>query len=236
MGDIELEHRGPSVSGSAVCRAQAARFTRSIEGLKDKHSTGACWPDMYGAKVSDYIHGSLGVRTNPLRTWEEVHTGLHKMSQEELILLLAVTFLLFSTCQKDFNNPNFVKSRGGINVVSASLWKDNSLLVRSVRAELGFWSPPKPPLSKFPSTLPRQDPTPTPLWMEADISTQSAQSSIEKNTVPCIPAGPKSCLVRKMAWSWYSECSGSRRCCVLAHRHTCSRLRDGLPRSIRLMD
>lgn len=71
---------------------------------------------------------------------------------------------------------------------------------------------------------------------EADISTQSAQASIEKNTVPCIPAGPKSCLVRKMAWSWYSSWSGSWRCCVLAHRHTCSRLRDGLPRSIRLID
>lgn len=56
------------------------------------------------------------------------------------------------------------------------------------------------------------------------------------STVPCIPAGPKSCLVRKMAWSWYSAWSGSSRCCVLAHRHTCSRLRDGLPRSIRLMD
>lgn len=88
----------------------------------------------------------------------------------------------------------------------------------------------------FPSTLPGQDLKPTPLWMEAEISTQSAQASIEKNTVPCIPAGPKSCLVRKMAWSWYSACSGSRRCCVLAHRHTCSRLRDGLPRSIRLID
>lgn len=91
-------------------------------------------------------------------------------------------------------------------------------------------------LPKFPSTLPGRDLKPTPLWMEADISTQSAQASIEKNTVPCIPAGPKSCLVRKMAWSWYSACSGSRRCCVLAHRHTCSKLRDGLPRSIRLID
>lgn len=33
------------------------------------------------------------------------------------------------------------------------------------------------------------------------------------NTVPCIPAGPKSCLVRNTAWSWCSACSGSERCC-----------------------
>jgi hypothetical protein len=76
-----------------------------------------------------------------------------------------------------------------------------------------------------------------PLWMEGDICRISLHRPwIERNTVPCIPAGPKSCLVRKMAWSWYSAWSGSRRCCVLAQRHTCSRLRDGFPRSIRLMD
>lgn len=134
---------------------------------------------------------------------------------------------------KELPSVPIFQIQGGINVASARLWKRNSFLVRSVRAELSFFD-----LGRFKilSTLPRQDLTPTPLWMAADISTQSAQSSIEKNTVPCIPAGPKSCLVRKMAWSWYSECSGSRRCCVLAHRHTCSRLRDGLPRSIRLMD
>lgn len=36
---------------------------------------------------------------------------------------------------------------------------------------------------------------------------------MEMNTVPCIPAGPKSCLVRNTAWSWCSACSGSERCC-----------------------
>lgn len=96
------------------------------------------------------------------------------------------------------------------------------------------WPQLQPPLVSIDLTWARLEANP--LWMEADISTQSAQASIEKNTVPCIPAGPKSCLVRKMAWSWYSAWSGSRRCCVLAHRHTCSRLRDGLPRSIRLID
>lgn len=106
--------------------------------------------------------------------------------------------------------------------------------VRSLLAELGSW--PAAAASSFHwPYLGKTWSQPLCEW-EADISTQSAQASIEKNTVPCIPAGPKSCLVRKMAWSWYSACSGSRRCCVLAHRHTCSRLRDGLPRSIRLID
>lgn len=50
MQDIELEHRASCVFGSAVCRAQAGRFNFSIEGLKDKYSMGARWPDMYGAK------------------------------------------------------------------------------------------------------------------------------------------------------------------------------------------
>lgn len=58
----------------------------------------------------------------------------------------------------------------------------------------------------------------------------------ERNTVPCIPAGPKSCLVRNTAWSWYSKWSGSERCWEWAQRHTCSRLRDGFPCSIRLID
>lgn len=38
MQHIELEHRGPGVSGSAVCRAKPGRFNFSIEGLKDKYS------------------------------------------------------------------------------------------------------------------------------------------------------------------------------------------------------
>lgn len=51
-----------------------------------------------------------------------------------------------------------------------------------------------------------------------------------------MPVGPKPWRVRKMAWSWCSECSGSSFCCTKAQRHTFSRLRDGLPLSMRLMD
>lgn len=72
-----------------------------------------------------------------------------KLQRNYLRKWLAVTFLLLSTCQKNFNSPNFFQIRGGINVVSARLWKDNSLLGRSVRVELGFWAPPKRPLSSF---------------------------------------------------------------------------------------
>lgn len=39
-----------------------------------------------------------------------------------------------------------------------------------------------------------------------------------------------------MAWSWCSAWSGSPFCWTKAQRHTFSRLRDGLPRSMRLMD
>lgn len=56
------------------------------------------------------------------------------------------------------------------------------------------------------------------------------------NTVPCIPEGPKSCRVRKTTWSWCSAWPGSWRCWECAQRHTCSRLREGFPRSIRLRD
>lgn len=51
-----------------------------------------------------------------------------------------------------------------------------------------------------------------------------------------MPVGPKPWRVRKMAWSWCSECSGSSFCCTKAQRHTFSKLRDGFPRSMRLMD
>lgn len=148
-----------------------------------------------------------------------------------------IHFCFFSTCQKP-------SSTISISIFSYPGWhwhqvskvlESNYIPVRSPWAELDFVTSNAASF-KFPSTLPGRDLKPTPLWMEADISIQSAQASIEKNTVPCIPAGPKSCLVRKMAWSWYSAWSGSRRCCVLAHRHTCSRLRDGLPRSIRQID
>ncbi len=53
---------------------------------------------------------------------------------------------------------------------------------------------------------------------------------------PCMPVGPKPCRVKKMAWSWCSECSGSSFCWMTAQRHTFSRLREGLPPSMRLMD
>lgn len=140
--------------------------------------------------------------------------------------------------KKKIQQSQFFHIQGGVNVKSARLWEATLQLFSCEVAlgRIGFLSSARASIFKFPLTLPGQDLKPTPLWMEADISTQSAQASIEKNTVPCIPAGPKSCLVRKMAWSWYSAWSGSRRCCVLAHRHTCSRLRDGLPRSIRLID
>lgn len=54
--------------------------------------------------------------------------------------------------------------------------------------------------------------------------------------LPCIPAGPKSCLVKKMAWSWCSEWLGSDFCCWYAQRQTFSRLLEGFPLSIKLMD
>lgn len=54
--------------------------------------------------------------------------------------------------------------------------------------------------------------------------------------IPCIPAGPKSCLVKKIAWSWCSEWLGSDFCCWQAQRHTFSKLLDGFPLSMRLMD
>lgn len=136
----------------------------------------------------------------------------------------------------------FIFSQGGVNVKSARFWKQLQWLSPPLRlpvAELvqDLTAPQLPAFFKnFHRPYLGKTWSQPPLRMEADISTQSAQASIEKNTVPCIPAGPKSCLVRKMAWSWYSAWSGSRRCCVLAHRHTCSRLRDGLPRSIRLTD
>lgn len=56
------------------------------------------------------------------------------------------------------------------------------------------------------------------------------------NTVPGVPEGPKSCRVRKTTWSWCSAWLGSWRCWECAQRHTCSRLREGFPRSIRLRD
>lgn len=147
-------------------------------------------------------------------------------------------FCFFSTCQKPSSISQFFIFPGWHQCqVSKVLETTQQLFSHEVAISgIGFKTSAAAPTFIFPSTLPGQDLKPTPLWMEADISTQSAQASIEKNTVPCIPAGPKSCLVRKMAWSWYSAWSGSRRCCVLAHRHTCSRLRDGLPRSIRLID
>lgn len=65
--------------------------------------------------------------------------------------------------------PISFKSKGlgvgvgvGINVMSARLWKDNSLLERSGRAELGFRSLFEASAFKFPSTLPGQDLTPAP--------------------------------------------------------------------------
>ncbi len=69
--------------------------------------------------------------------------------------------------------------------------------------------------------------TDCPGHLDANRSTQKQSrkkhllctASIERNTVPCIPAGPKSCLVRKMAWSWCSACSGSSLCWVFAQRH-----------------
>lgn len=136
-----------------------------------------------------------------------------------------------------FNNINLNFSYPGWHQCPVSKVLESYLLLCEVAVgRIGFVTSAAASTFKFPLALPGQNLKPTPLWMQADISTQSAQASIEKNTVPCIPAGPKSCLVRKMAWSWYSAWSGSRRCCVLAHRHTCSRLRDGLPRSIRLID
>ena len=54
--------------------------------------------------------------------------------------------------------------------------------------------------------------------------------------LPCIPVGPNSCRVRKIAWSWYSASPVSCFCCRKAQRHTFSRLWDGFPSSIRLMD
>lgn len=134
------------------------------------------------------------------------------------------------------NNINLNFSYPGWHQCQVTKVLESFSVIIFLWGRIGFATSAAASTFKFPSTLPGQDLKPTLSWMEADISTQSAQSSIEKNTVPCIPAGPKSCLVRKMAWSWYSAWSGSRRCCVLAHRHTCSRLRDGLPRSIRHID
>lgn len=54
--------------------------------------------------------------------------------------------------------------------------------------------------------------------------------------LPCMPVGPKPWRVRKMAWSWCSAWSGSPFCCTNAQRQTFSRLRDGFPLSMRLMD
>ena len=54
--------------------------------------------------------------------------------------------------------------------------------------------------------------------------------------LPCMPEGPNSCRVRKMAWSWYSASALSGFCCRNAQRHTFSRLWDGFPSSIRDMD
>lgn len=54
--------------------------------------------------------------------------------------------------------------------------------------------------------------------------------------LPCIPVGPNSWRVRKMAWSWYSLSFVSFLCCSKAQRHTFSRLWEGLPSSMRLVD
>jgi hypothetical protein len=51
-----------------------------------------------------------------------------------------------------------------------------------------------------------------------------------------MPVGPKPWRVRKMAWSWCSECSESAFCCAKAQRQTFSRLLEGFPLSMRLMD
>lgn len=58
----------------------------------------------------------------------------------------------------------------------------------------------------------------------------------ETSTLPCMPVGPKPWRVRKIAWSWCSAWSGSLFCCTKAQRHTFSRLWEGFPRSMRLID
>lgn len=58
----------------------------------------------------------------------------------------------------------------------------------------------------------------------------------ETSTLPCMPVGPKPWRVRNIAWSWCSAWSGSLFCCTKAQRHTFSRLREGFPRSMRLID
>lgn len=186
--------------------------------------------------LANSIHVLLGLSANPLRVCEEVHTELYKTSEGLPSKIASGDISAFLYMPKELQQSQFLSNPGGHQCHVSKAWKDNSLLVRSVRAELGFWSPRKRPLSSFHQPyLGKTWRQPLCEWEHISaLGLHSPRS--RKNTVPCIPAGPKSCLVRKMAWSWYSACSGSRRCCVLAHRHTCSRLRDGLPRSIRLMD
>lgn len=131
----------------------------------------------------------------------------------------------------------FFQTQVGTNTKSIRHWKNKFWAFHIVKSWL-FWRPSLncPHTCRFPGPLPEQVLKPTLVNGSRFQHTQSAQASIERNTVPCIPAGPKSCLVRKMEWSWYSAWSGSRRCWVLDQRHTCSRLREGLPRSIKLID
>lgn len=72
--------------------------------------------------------------------------------------------------------------------------------------------------------------------LQATTHAHLNHAGVSSGALPCIPVGPKPWRVRKIAWSWCSAWSGSPFCCTNAHRHTFSRLRDGLPLSMRLMD
>lgn len=76
-----------------------------------------------------------------------------------------------------------------------------------------------------------------PLFWQAPAKKHQVQRVLLLSAaLPCIPAGPKSCLVKKMAWSWCSEWLGSDFCCWYAQRQTFSKLLDGFPLSIKLTD
>lgn len=83
------------------------------------------------------------------------------------------------------------------------------------------------------SSLSSTEDTDFSMWIStlADPNRRSKTSFL-----PCMPVGPKPWRVRKIAWSWCSAWSRSLFCCTKAQRHTFSRLREGFPRSMRLID
>lgn len=110
---------------------------------------------VWSNSVADCIHVWWGLSANPpLRVAEEVSYrnfdfwGITLWNYSRWHFCFSLHAKRTSTVPISFKSSKG-SGWGGINVVSARLWNDNSLLERSGRVELGLRSLPKRPLSSF---------------------------------------------------------------------------------------